>query len=93
MLNRNLRQSSRSGGELDAMTPAQLVKHFGSEAKAAAELGYTRQYIYKLLKRNRIPLRTQERIEFDELLDIYERAVGQLAGTPLAEAARPRLVT
>jgi len=46
------------------MTPGQLVRHFGSEAKAAIALGYTRQYIYKLIKNNRIPLRTQERIEF-----------------------------
>ena len=46
------------------MTANQLIKHFGSAAKAAKALGYNRQSIYDW-KKTGIPLRTQAWIQVE----------------------------
>ena len=45
------------------MTPHQLIKHYGSAAKAAAALGTDRQVVHGWKKRGSIPLDQQCRYE------------------------------
>lgn len=44
------------------MTPTQVFKYFGSEAKAAKALGYTRQAMYRWKWAKRIPPRSQAHV-------------------------------
>ena len=45
------------------MTPAQLIKLYGSKREAAYRLGYTEPAIHKWVKQDRIPSKAQRLIE------------------------------
>ena len=53
-----------SSASIRAMTPEQLVKHFGSIASAADATDYTAQSIRNWLRAKAIPTRTQHFLEF-----------------------------
>jgi len=46
-----------------SMTPAQVIKHFGSVSATARELCYTRAAVAQWKRKKRIPRRTQDLIE------------------------------
>ncbi len=54
---------------------------------AAKRAGYDVKVMRRLIADRRKDAAEVE--EFESLLDLYRRAIGQLAGTPLAEAAEP----
>jgi len=60
------------------------IKDIMAEAKSA---GFDVKVIRQLIKERKMdPAEVEER---ETLLDVYRRAMGQLLGTPLADAARP----
>lgn len=62
------------------------IKEVYSEAKSS---GFETKIIRKVIALRKMD--AQERAEQEQLLDVYLAAIGMLAGTPLGEAAMPRV--
>jgi uncharacterized protein (UPF0335 family) len=64
------------------------VKEVKAEAKSS---GFDVKIINLVLKRRK--MEREELAEQEQLLEVYESAIGQLKGTPLADAAAPKSTT